>query len=261
VGDVRPGGRGRQGCQQRGELVGVQAARVRTVDGREMLGIEHVDVHVQPVPARVRREGDRPGHTYGCPHPARPDLPYRKHRSEGLSRLGQVRVVLAATEVGDVARCDIRAESVQIGHAWPVPADRGGQVLASEARARVVVTRMTEVGVPVQVHQAVPPTAGQRQPDTDTHAAVPTEDERSLSGLEQRPDAAREAARVVDQRVLVAHASGSRVGVADIPAGQHHTGVDRPRSREATVQTGQLAGAPDRADRAGQVERSRSPRI
>src|SRR5437762_2771461 len=93
----------------------------------------------------------------------------------------------------------------------PVQADRRRQILAGKAGAPSRVAGMAEVGVPVDVDQAVTPQTSQREADTEQQTAVAAQDEWVPTGLEQRIQSISQPGRVVEDGVLVAQPARHRV--------------------------------------------------
>jgi hypothetical protein len=86
-----------------------------------------------------------------------------------------VLVLVTAAGMDDIARLEGGAQAVEVGDRGPVPPDRGREVLTGQAGAGRRVPRVPEVGMPVQVHQAVAPRAAKRQPGGHQQAAVPAD--------------------------------------------------------------------------------------
>jgi Type I phosphodiesterase / nucleotide pyrophosphatase len=180
-GDLSAGRPRGKHTEQVGQLRRVQSARGGAVNRRHEGRVEDVHVQMQPVAVQFVAVHDGQQRVRGGLRPGLADAAGRDDRVDERADLGQPLVVIAAAGMDRVAGQEVRSGAIHVGDGRPVHAYRRREVLTGQAEAPVAVPRVPEIGVAVQVHQAVPAPPAEREPGPDEQAAVPAEHQRSVS--------------------------------------------------------------------------------
>jgi hypothetical protein len=97
---------------------------------------------------------------------------------------------------------------------------------------------MPKVSVAIDVEEPVPAPLRQGNTHSDKHAAVPAQNQRRGTAIQQTPDPSRQPRRMVDQSLLIPDPTGGERSrpVIDIPAGKDHAGIGGSGCDEAVMQ-------------------------
>ncbi len=220
------------------------AARARRVDRRHHGRVEHVDVDVHPEAEAVGKLIARPGRrTTGA---FGPQLRDGSHGDPGRLQVEPVVVLRAYAEQHDVGVPHVRPQAVDVGQVGLAAAGGEREILAGGRTNVGRVARVPEVGVAVDIHQAVrqllgdrPPAHGESRSDQDR--AVAAEDDRKLAGIDDRTDPVGQPDRVVGDLGRMADAVARPPVTGVVPWRRQAAGVAGVQASEQTLVT-QRAG-------------------
>ena len=142
---------------------------------------------------------------------------------EGEERIGKRLAAVAGLFLRVAEADDDRVLGADEWRAALEVADRGRTVAGGQREvhrrrlARGLGRRLVEVGVPVEEQETGGGAAAQRECPTEQHAAVATEDERNVAGVEHRPDRVGEGDGIRGDLRPVEHAA---LGIADPGCGR-----------------------------------------